>query len=91
MRGRRRKAVYKAMERLTMLNGRPPCRKELVRFLDEKWADTSQIGRCLANLASEGLVQNVGGGHYILLKTDDGRRIEYLCAIDCKHVSPSSL
>ena len=75
--GRRTRTVYRALERLTIALGRPPCRAELTESIDEPWADSSQIGRALKRIQEAGLVKNVGGGHYILERTDDGRDVDY--------------
>ena len=88
IRGRRRRVVYLALERLTLLQGRPPCRHELTAFIDEDWATSSEIGRALARLERDGYASNIGGGHYILILTEDGQRVEYRCSVGGRYSFP---
>ena len=80
--GRRTRCVYRALERITISLGRPPCRAELLDAVDEPWADSSQIGRALKRMVEGGYVTNAGGGHYLLIRTDDRRGVEYAVTLE---------
>lgn len=79
MRGSRQRAVYRAMERLTLQHNRPPARSEVVA---ETGLATQDVGRALRYLETAGYVEHVGGPHFVLVRTDDGRTVRYAVTLD---------
>ena len=73
--GKTMRRVWYVLEALGSEHGRPPSMAEIREMLSD--VDQSNITKALRSLQGYALVQLVGHGHYVLLRTLDGRPVTF--------------
>ncbi len=73
--GKNIKRVLAVMERLGEELGRPPSRVELAARLED--LPGSRLTGALQALVEGGIVEEVGTGYFVQVKTEDGREVRW--------------
>ncbi len=70
--GRNMRTLMTALETFGHVHGRPPGRAELTELVE---LTPQAMTYALQRLADAGHLQHTGGGHYVLVRTLDGRPV----------------
>ena len=73
--GCKMRVLLGVLERLGSELGRPPSSREIQKAVPDM--DRGNLSKTLAHLATAGHLDQVGRGHYVLVKTLYGRPVKY--------------